>query len=251
MGNKRHIAILLAILCLAGCRSHKELSRKDNGNTGRDTVPVATTDAPRPERLDTLANANYSTLQANFRCSVQNIAVNGQLRMAKDSIIWGSINKVIELGRMRLTPDRAQAYAKMMGLKYDFSYSKIQQQWGIDIDFATLQALIVGNCPPGCTKSKEPQRNGDTVTLWFTQNNTRQLTLKKDYRTKRIMAATLTSKTTGQRIELTYGNRTTIDGQLLPTSVSVSIKSKQLNESTVITLDRITLNQPLNYPFKM
>ena len=36
-------------------------------------------------------------------------------------------------------------------------------------------------CPPQCRASKEPQRDGDEVTLWYTQAGTRQLTLKKDF----------------------------------------------------------------------
>ena len=251
---KRYIFILMLVcLGVAGCRSHKELKRDDGNNVSRDTTAAATAPSkPHAERLDTIMNAQYRSITANFNCTVQGINVNGQLRMAKDSIIWVSVNKLLELGRAQLTPTKAQAYAKLIGKKYDLSYNDIQKNWGIDVDFVTLQALLTANCPPQCRKSKEPQRNGDIVTLWFDQNNgQRQLTLKKDFATKRPVAATLQSKQTGQTIELTYSNWTSVEGQLLPTTINISVKSKQLNEQTVITLERITLNKTQSYPFKM
>lgn len=243
-----YILIILICVCLAGCRSHRAAVRHDRAQRDTTATTTPTTEA-HPERLDTLMNANYSTLSANFECKVRGIDVSGQLRMGKDEIVWVSISKIIELGRAQLTPSRVQAYIKLAGKKYDLSYADIKRQWGIDADFATLQALLTANCPPQCRSSKEPQRDGDEVTLWYTQAGTRQLTLKKDYATKRITAATLQSN--GQQIELTYSNWTTIDGQLIPTTINVVIKSKQLNEQTAIKLERITLNQKQSYPFKM
>jgi hypothetical protein len=243
---------LAACIALTGCRSGKELRRAPDAVAQRDTSEAKPPVAPRAPRLDTITSTDFATLTANFRCSVDGVTVNGQLRMASDSIIWVSINKIVELGRARITPTRAQAYTKLMGMNYDLTYSDLRQRWGIDIDFATLQALLMGNCPPECRKSKEPQRSGDTVTLWMTQHNEqRQLTLQTDFNTKLLRAATLSSKATGQQIALSYGNRQNFAGQMLPTTISVSIKSRQVNEKTTITLDRITLNQPQSYPFKM
>lgn len=250
-----NIAILAFAACivLTGCRSHRELKHNPTPTEQRDTtVTKPHTSTPRAPRLDSIANTDFATLTANFHCTVDGISVNGQLRMANDSIIWISVNKIVELGRARLTPSRAQAYTKVISKKYDLTYNDIRQRWGIDVDFATLQALLLGNCPPDCRKSKEPQRSGDTVTIWMTQGSeSRQLTMKTNYITRRLTSATLTSKATGQQIKLIYGNRQNFSGQMLPTSVSASIKSRQFNEQTVITLDRITLNQPQSYPFKM
>lgn len=248
------IAVLTLIVCIAltGCRSHRDLQRNADNGRQHDTTatkPHATT--PRAPRLDSIANTSFATLTANFRCTVDGISVNGQLRMSNDSIIWISASKIVELGRALLTPSRAQAYTKLISKKYDLTYNDIRQRWGIDVDFATLQALLLGNCPPDCRKSREPQRSGDTVTMWMAQGGERQLTLKYNYITRRLTAATLTSKATGQQVTLTYSNRQNFSGQFLPTTVSASIKSRQFNEQTTISLDRITLNQPQKYPFNM
>lgn len=245
--------MLVACVALAGCRSHRHLAGND-APRGADTSTVAPPNAgkPRAERLDSIAGTEYRTLMANFKCSVRGIAVNGQMRLLRDSIVWVSVNKVVELGRAQATPSRVQAYLKLMGKRYDMGYGDLKRNWGIDADFATLQALLVGNCPPQCRKSKEPQRQGDTVTLWLSQNGgARQLTLKKDYATCRILGADLTSKAAGQRVTLTYGERQNVGGRLVPSHIEVKISSKQLNEQAVIRLERITVDEPLTFPFKM
>ena len=63
---------------------------------------------PATENLDYIAVTDYASYRANFSCSVQGITVNGQIRMAKDSVVWLSINKIVELGRAKLTPNRVQ-----------------------------------------------------------------------------------------------------------------------------------------------
>ena len=249
----------MVIATLAGCHSHRHLHRGDNGTEPR-TDSAAVSDGqggeavvkPRQERLDTIRNANYTTYSANFSCTVQGVSVSGQIRMDRDSVVWVSVSKIIELGRAKATPTRVQAYAKLVGKSYDLGYGDIRQLWGIDIDFGTLQALLTGNCPPDCRAGKEPQRDGDTVTLWYSQaGGARQLTLKKDYGSKLLTETDLYSKTTGQRVRCRYTSRSNSGGQLLPSVIAVTVNSSKLNEQMVIKLDKITLGQPQSYPFKM
>ena len=247
-----YIIGFIVIATLGGCRSHKELQRSDSKPDTKPTVTTPVTEKPQPPRLDTIINVSYTSLTANFSCTVNDIKVNGQLRMYRDSIVWVSITKVVELGRARMTPQRVQAYAKLRGKSYDLGYGDISKRWGIDMDFATMQALLVGNCPPNCRKSKEPQRSGDTVTLWYNQNgDQRQLTLKKDFPSKRIVAAELQNKSLGQRLEMTYGGVQNVEGQMIPTTIGVKINSRSFNEQTTIYLERITLNKTESFPFKM
>lgn len=243
----------VATIAATGCRSHKHLNKGDD-NDG--TVITDNGKAKEePPRLDTIMNISYRQYTANFSCTVEGIAVNGQIRMAKDSVIWVSINKVIELGRVILTPSRVQGYVKILNKYFDGNYDDLRRQFGIDIDFATLESLLAGNCPPRCANSKEPQRNGNSVTLWYNQktNGThqRQVTLSKDYISRRLRTTQIASASIGQQIELQYLRNENVAGQLVPTEIALKLKSRKLNTSTTIQLDKVALNKQQTYPFSI
>ena len=219
-----YIAFLL-ILLFTGCRSHKELQRTDKTDT------TATVVKPKPPAPPATENLDY-------------IAV---------TVVWLSINKIVELGRAKLTPNRVQFSARLLSKDYDGGYEGLKSRWGIDADYATIEALLMGNCPPDCSKAKEPKRTGDIVTQWYTQGkgkDKRQLTMKVSYTTKLPTEADLYSPVTGQRIHLVYGQRQEVNGRKLPTSIGVQINNKQINEQTTIKLDKVKLNEQQSYPFK-
>lgn len=252
---KKLTYIILAALAMAttGCRSHKHLTH----STANDSTTVTTTKPDeKPIRLDTIQNVVFRHYSANFSCRVDGIDVNGQIRMTHDSIIWVSINKIIELGRVVLTPTRVQGYVKIMDKYFDGTYDELRKRWGIDIDYATMEALLLGNCPAGCSKTKEPKRDNDTVTLWYSQKSTttgqqRQLTLKKGFKSKRLLSAEATSPTPKQQIKLKYSNVTNISGQLLPSTIDVEINSTRIKTTTQLTLTKTTVNKPQSYPFSI
>lgn len=250
----KYICILAAtVVTLAGCRSHKELQRTDEGKT--DSTAVAKRPKPplKPaaSNLERMLGTEYDSYRANFSCTVNGITVNGQIRIAKDSIVWVSVNKIIEMGRAKLTPTRAQAYARLAGKQYDGDYEGLKKRWGIDADYATIEALLTGNCPPDCDRTQEPKRNGDTVTHKFSQRNgQRQLTVRKSYTTLLPTEIEMYSPSTGQRLHIVYGPRQQVDGRMLPTSIGIRINSSQINEQTVVKLEKIKVDEEQSYPFK-
>jgi hypothetical protein len=233
-----------------GCRSHKDLQRTDVGRTD-STAVTSKPNPPATENLDFIAGSDYASYRANFSCTVNGITVSGQIRIAKDSIVWVSVNKVIEVGRAKLTPARAQGYVKLIGKQYDGDYEGLKKRWNIDADYATLEALLTGNCPPDCRKLKEPKRTGDTVTHWFSQGKAqRQLTMKKSHTTSLPTEVDLYSPSAGQRIHIVYGQRQNVAGRQLPSSIDIRIQSKGFNEQTIIKLEKIKLDEQQTYPFK-
>ena len=245
------IYICILALLFAGCRSHKELQRTGKADTTATAVKPRPPAPPAIESLDYVAGTDFASYRANFSCTVQGVTVNGQIRMAKDSIVWLSVNKIVELGRAKLTPERVQFSAKLLGKEYDGNYEGLKSRWGIDADYATIEALLTGNRPPDCRKAKEPKRTGDTITQWYTQGkDKRQLTMKVSHATKMPTEADLYSQATGQRIHIVYGQRQEVEGRMLPTSIGIQINNRQINEQTTIKLDKMNLDEPQSYPYK-
>ena len=248
------VAVLLT-LGLGACRSHRHLHQEE-GPTAAGTESQLTAPPTATERLDTIQNILVGHYSANFSCTVNGVKVNGQIRMTQDSLIWVSLYRVIELGRVVLTPTRVQGYVKVMNQHFDGDYAEIRRRWGVDMDYGTIEALLLGNCPPDCTKSKEPKREKERVSLWYNQTggaqrSPRQVTLAKDYRSKRLTSTELYTPSVSQRLQCSYSETTRVGGQPVPTLIAVSIASRKLTTTTEVKLERIALNQPQSYPFSI
>jgi hypothetical protein len=71
------------------------------------------------------------------------------IRLKKDSVIWVSITPAlgIEVFRVLITPDSVKYISKIPDNKYYYSgdFSAITELMKVDIDFAMLQDLLIGN----------------------------------------------------------------------------------------------------------
>ena len=245
-----HIIIIAVgvMVMMVGCRVHRELGDKE-GKPGVGVDESAATD--NKPRLDSIINASYSRYCANFSCTVEGMALTGQVRIVHDSCIWISVNKIIEVGRIMITPTRVSGYVKILNKYYDGSYDDLRKRWGIDIDYATIEALFIGNCPPNCKKSREPERNGEQVRLWYTQQgkSQRKVTVTKGYESKMITTMDISTTVPQMNASCAYYNRTNISGQMIPSEIGVSLSAHGLTEQTRLMLSSITLNKVQNTPF--
>lgn len=247
-----HVISMMVVLGVAvGCRSHKNVADSHGGQQPGGNVPTET--ARAKEKLDTILNASYERYCANFSCSVEGIDLNGQIRIIHDSCIWISINKLIEVGRIMITPTRVSGYVRLLGKYYDGTYEEVRTRWGLDIDYATIEAMIVGNCPPNCTRSKEPKLDGGEVTLWYTQKGKtpRKVTMTKDHSSKTLKATEIDITRPLAKLVCQYKERANVESQLLPTTVGVSITVGQKSKKTQLKMSRISLNQKQNTPFSI
>lgn len=243
-----YIFILFLLTLVAGCRSHKHLT-DDKKEASAIVMPTAT-ETVKPQ-LDTIRNAVYSRYSANFSCAVEGVSVNGQIRIIHDSCIWISVNKIIEVGRIMITPTRVSGYSKIAGKYYDGTYEEVRKRWGVDLDYATIEALLVGNCPPNCTRSKEPRRDGDEVTLWYSQkgHGQRNVTLCKEFASKLLTTIEISQSTLSGQVRCAYHERTAVNGQMLPSVVDASVTMRGNTKQTRLTLSRFSINQQQNTPF--
>lgn len=109
---------LIAGLMVNGCRCHK--------------------DVVQPEAQQR-QNCPYERLTGTFECEVSGVNVNGLLRTECDSVIWITVSKIIELGRVRLTPDSVAGYVKIYNRYFKGSYEDIYKETGMRTSFGELQ----------------------------------------------------------------------------------------------------------------
>lgn len=114
--------IVLSSLLVIGCRSSK---------TAVTTSPEATPAQP-----------HYTVL--TFSATANGISADGQLRMARDSVIWCSFSKIVELGRAMATPDSVWVNIPLMGKMRKGNYRDLERVTHRAIDFQQLQAIVDG-----------------------------------------------------------------------------------------------------------
>ena len=124
----RTIAILLlaaALLTVAACRSQ------------RDSAAVP----PAPDKsAEPAAARQYSVI--SFTGTVDGISVSGQVRIARDSLIWCNVTKLIEVGRAMATPDSVWARSTLLGINEAVTFQQAQRRAKTTLSFAQIQALL-------------------------------------------------------------------------------------------------------------
>lgn len=124
---------LLLLLTAAACKEAQHV----------DAVPQVA--KPLTQFTDTAdTTKGYEYMQTNFTCQLNGIRASGQLRIHRDSVIWVSLTKLVELGRVRLTPDSCRAYIKLTNQHIACTYDQLRNDLQLDVDFATVQSVLTG-----------------------------------------------------------------------------------------------------------
>lgn len=124
---------MLAALLMVGCHGVKQAAapeKPDNTDTTEIQAP------PAPRRAYTVVN---------FTGEVAGVSVNGQLRMAQDSVMWLSVYKFIEVARGLATPDSLWLRASVMGIDEGIDYRDLRQRIHRNITFDDLQAIALAD----------------------------------------------------------------------------------------------------------
>lgn len=126
---------LVAAALLAGCRG----SRHTAGG-GTAEAPSAT---PSADTTATVRTRVYTVV--NFTATVEGVNASGQLRVAEDSVMWVSVNKLIELGRAMATPDSVWVNAPLFDKRFAGTYTDLARMAKRSVSFEQLQAIALGD----------------------------------------------------------------------------------------------------------
>lgn len=117
--------VIAAVALLAvGCRSTRQAA----------TAPVEVAAPVAPQRQLTVIT---------FTAIVEGVSASGQMRVAKDSVMWISVNKLIELGRAMATPDSVWVTTTFGDHNFAGSYDDLQRLTKRRITFDEMQAMAM------------------------------------------------------------------------------------------------------------
>ena len=125
--------LILMPLLLAGCHA----SRKAAQEPVKSAEPEVVVTAPEaPKRV-------YRVM--SFDGEVEGISVSGQLRMATDSAMWLSVNKIIEVGRAMCTTDSLWLRAPLLGRDDAMDYATLRRVTGVAVSYDDLQQIALSD----------------------------------------------------------------------------------------------------------
>ena len=155
--NKRIlIVLLLSVFLLNACRVAKTIAAKNS-------KPVLTAEAK--ERLDFIKalpahQFQFDLLTAKAKVSLktknqsQNLTIS--LRMQSAQKIWISLNALgsLEVARVFLTTDSVKIVNRLTNDYNEGDYNYLSNMINYPINYALIEALLIGNIPPQIDPSK-------------------------------------------------------------------------------------------------
>jgi hypothetical protein len=116
----------------------------------KDTVVVFPTDTMLARQFLQLRSISFNTFQGKAKMHYegpdkkQNFTAN--IRLKNKEIIWVSISAFeIEAARALITPDSVKFIDRINKVSFAYGYQELQSIINLEVDFTTLQNLIVGN----------------------------------------------------------------------------------------------------------
>lgn len=252
-------ALLLSVLINSdGCR-RRRLSRSarpesnepvsvssSSGPVQTDSAAVtrpADSTATRPSRLrpgidearTNVAEIDFRYLTAkskiSFKSPEQDIDnANINIRVRKDSLIWLSVNKLgIEAVRGLITRDSITIIDKIHREYTVYDFPTLSRQFNFEMNFALLQALIVGNLPLPRRPAQKIKNERDYLLLRQSEGKVlvENYIGEQDRKLKKLM---LTEQPTKNTLRLDYENFTSLNNFLFPYTSLVTLDYKSRSD---------------------
>jgi hypothetical protein len=255
---------ILVVCCLAAmvsCKAKKSAITTVTPPQISNTVTIPTI----PPDLTTVKSQlaviksrqiNFSTFagKANAKLDVNgddnDVTLN--IRINKNKQIWVSITALlgIEVARAVITPDSIKVINKLQGVYTKKPFSFIYQYASRQINYKTIEALLVGNAMPEVlTERSSLTADMGNVTL---AGNLDDLVYSLMLGTNmRVTQFNLSNVGAGQALLVNNSNFTQAQNRIIPSQINIlsTIQNKKIQANLRYT--KIDFDQVLEYPFNI
>ncbi|MBL7774136.1 MAG: DUF4292 domain-containing protein [Chitinophagaceae bacterium] len=151
----------------------------------KDSLLIFPTDTQLARNFLALRTIPYQTFQGKAKMHYESLEdkqnFTAYFRMKKDSIIWVSITAFeVEAARAIITKDSVKALDRINKNYYIYTYNDIQKIINLQVDFKTLQDLIIGNAVAVDGNITEVKNVQDFLTTFIKGTDyTNQITFNK------------------------------------------------------------------------
>jgi len=196
---------------------------------------------------------NFKTLRGKLKIDYENgedaQSFTVSLRMEKDKGIW--ISAPFGIVKAYITPDRVSFYNKLLNEYFDGDFSYLSQLLGTDVDFNSVQNLLVGEAIFDLKDDKYNISATDT-NYQLTPKTARELfkvLFQIEPKNFKMATQQVSQPEKGRFLQINYRNYQNVGPTVWPNVISISAVDG-INENA-ITLEyrNLELNQKLNFPY--
>lgn len=229
-----------------GCRTTKRITKNPP-----PPPPPKVIEWWRAEYDKTLKNVfDFQTLAINGRMNaevpdqpmISGLTFNYKINVQKDSMIWAKASVMgIEGVRALITPSQIQVLDRQNKQARILPFSKIKDFIGVEVDFATLQNLLVGNIPYDSDSIK--LRTPDSKELWLRLSKGKWLF---DYfiqqNIAKIQQLDIADNAHTQTAHTVYSNFQLVDNMNFPYEVNITGKTTTKTASVSLSHTKVERN---------
>lgn len=248
------IIIICCGLALAGCKARKQLV------AARQPVMVAPAKATnnvvatkltaiRAKQLAFTTFSGKAKTKLDIDGSGNDVTLN--VRIQHDKKIWVSVTALlgIEVARALITPDSIMIINRLQGVYIKKPFSYIDQYAGKQVNYQTLEALLIGNAVPQLLNENADisTDNANTIVSGNLQPILYKLTLGPDFK----VSQTSLVNPAGQSLQVTNSAFIQADTRIMPSQIDIA--SAAANKKVQISLhyNSVDFDKPLEYPFSI
>lgn len=255
--------LLLFILVFSSCKSSEKLTKKEEIKL----IPKETKIEVKPNTEELLVNEvhslspKFSYYSAKIGVDYGSAGFSGNIRIAKDSIIWVSLGKFgIEAARIMITKDSILFINKLTREYFSGGYDFIVKFLGFKLNYDIIQAVLLGeDFSSYGTKDFKITRVNDLVTINFqTRTNILQPNLYPklkqnityNNKSKKIERNYFEMVNSINKMDINYPSYINLNNIYLPKEMKVIITTSSKIVLTIKT-ENHKINQALEFPFSI
>lgn len=250
------IVIFCCLLALTSCKARKQLMAARQPVmitpakiTANNVVNTKLT-AIRSKQLAFNTFSGKAKTSLNIDGSGNDVTLN--LRIQHDKKIWVSVTAILglEVARALITPDSIIIINRLQGLYIKKPFSYVDQYAGKQVNYQTLEALLVGNAVPQLLNDNADisTDNANTVVSGSLQTMLYKLTLGPDFK---VSQTSLANQQAGQNLQVTNSAFIQADTRIIPSQIDITsaVASKKVQIS--LHYNSVDFDKVLEYPFSI
>ncbi|HEX7367673.1 MAG TPA: DUF4292 domain-containing protein [Pelobium sp.] len=250
--NLSKLYILIFCVAMVACKSKQKLTAPKQQESNIELEEKASANLKKiiAQQTEFETFATKAATQLNIKGKSFDVTLN--MRIKKGEGIWVSVTYFagIEVARALITPDSIKVMDKINNeyLKKPFSY--VQKYSNENINYATLEAILVGNCIPFTLQNKKDlffETQGMVI-----KGQSKQVLYQVNLNDNlKPAATTLKTADDTKNLSVNISSFENIAGTLFPKMLHIESVAGKQSIKLDMDYNKTVLNEPVEFPFNV
>ncbi|RYU86173.1 DUF4292 domain-containing protein [Mucilaginibacter terrigena] len=250
------IAIVFCLMALVACKSKKLVvvnrptTTVDSAAINKENSLRARLAAIRAKQVTFNTFSGKAKTKLDINGNSNDVTLN--IRVARDQKIWISITAIIgiEVARAQITPDSIIVVNRLQSVYLKKPFSYVYTYASRQVNFKTLQALLVGNAIPELlnTNANFQTEGANTALSGNLQDLVYKLLLGPDLK---VTQTNLSNAVARQTLQVANNVFIQADNRVIPSQIDIASTAGDKKIQVNLRYTQAEFDKPLEYPFSI